>query len=89
MARRCRREQVSQNTRLRPFSTAVVQVSGSPSAGPAAGAVAPQKSQIGGAGRAVVTVTRVRTGTGVGHAAAGPRQQVAAGAPAGGAVPVR
>ena len=43
IARRCSREQRSQNTRVRPFSTAVVQVSGSSSPG----AAAPQKSQVG------------------------------------------
>ena len=44
IARRCSREQRSQNTLVRPFSTDVVQVSGVSSPG----AVAPQKSQVAG-----------------------------------------
>jgi len=46
MARRCSREQDVQKTRDRPFSTAVVQVSGSS----APGTVVPQKSHVWRAG---------------------------------------
>ena len=42
MARRCSREHAVQNTRERPFSTAVVQVSG----GSSPGSVVPQKSHV-------------------------------------------
>lgn len=75
MARRCSREQDVQKTRDRPFSTAVVQVSGSS----APGTVVPQKSQVWRAGSAIPAAYardgavqgRIRKG-------AGPRQRIAA-----------
>lgn len=82
MARRCSREQVAQNTRRRPFSTAVVQVSGRPSTGRSAGATAPQKSQVGALS---LTRSRLRDAADGGPdpgqpgQRAGPRQPVAAG----------